>query len=275
MKLPVYNIDGQSVGREVELPASVFGLELNEQSEHVVYLAVKQYLANQRQGTHKSKQRNEIHGSTRKLHKQKGTGGSRKGNIKNPLYHGGGRVFGPQPRDYEQRLNKKVKRLARKFALTAKAQQGRIVIVEDFKMEAPKTKSYLQFLNSVKAGEVAIGSGKSVLVLNPTAAPVKPTAPRFPQPPRGAKKRAAFADKVKAYIVARQEYKTALATYEANKAAAEAAVAQTYGNIHLSSRNIPNAKTAHANLLNTYDIMNTKFLVLSESALQHLSNALS
>ncbi len=275
MKLPVYNIDGQSVGREVELPASVFGLELNEQSEHVVYLAVKQYLANQRQGTHKSKQRNEIHGSTRKLHKQKGTGGSRKGSIKNPLYHGGGRVFGPQPRDYEQRLNKKVKRLARKFALTSRAQQGRIVVVEDFKMEAPKTKAYIQFLNNLKVGDKAISTGKSILVLNPTTLLVKPTAPRFPQPPRGAKKRAGFTDKVKAYIAARQVFLTANAAYEQNKAAAALAVAQTYGNIQLSSRNIPNAKTAHANLLNIYDIMNTRFLVLSESALQHLSDTLS
>jgi large subunit ribosomal protein L4 len=274
MKLPVYNIDGQSVGREVELPASVFGLELTAQSEHVVYLAVKQYLANQRQGTHKSKQRNEIHGSTRKLHKQKGTGGSRKGSIKNPLYHGGGRVFGPQPRSYEQKLNKKVKRLARKIALTSKAQQGRIVVIEDFKMDAPKTKNYLQFLSKVKVNDVAIGTGKSMLVLNPIAMPVKPTAPRFPQPPRGAKKRATFAEKVKAYIVAKQAYIAAIATYNEGIAAAQLQNDETYGNIHLSSRNIPNAKTAHANSLNTYDIMNTRFLVISESALQQLGAAL-
>ncbi|MBK7869255.1 MAG: 50S ribosomal protein L4 [Saprospiraceae bacterium] len=146
MKVEVFNIQGEKTGRSVELPEDIFGIEPNE---HSVYLSVKQYLANQRQGTHKSKERSEITGSTRKLHRQKGTGGSRKGDIKNPLYHGGGRVFGPKPRDYSQKLNKKVKVLARKSALASKAQNESIIVIEDFSFEAPKTKAYFDILKNL------------------------------------------------------------------------------------------------------------------------------
>jgi large subunit ribosomal protein L4 len=157
MKLDVLNIQGQKTGRAVDLPDDVFGIEPNE---HVLYLAVKQYLANQRQGTHKAKERSEVSGSTRKLHRQKGTGGSRKGDINNPLYPGGGRVFGPRPRDYEQKLNKKVKRLARKSALSAKAQNGGIFVVEDFNFEAPKTKAMVDILSKLE-----VASKKTLVVV--------------------------------------------------------------------------------------------------------------
>ena len=153
MKLDVFNIQGEKTGRAVDLPDDVFGGEPNE---HVLYLAVKQYLANQRQGTHKSKERWEISGSTRKLHRQKGTGGSRKGDINSPLFPGGGRVFGPRPRDYEQKLNKKVKRLARKSALSAKAKTGSIVIVEDFNFETPKTKTFVEMLSKLNVGKKSL-----------------------------------------------------------------------------------------------------------------------
>ena len=139
MRLEVFNIKGDTTGRSVELPTEVFGIEPNE---HVVYLAVKQYLAHQRQGTHKAKERSEISGSTRKLHKQKGTGGARKGDINSPLFPGGGRVFGPKPHDYVIRLNKKVKHLARKSALSAKVSSGRVLIVEDMNFDAPKTSAF-------------------------------------------------------------------------------------------------------------------------------------
>lgn len=147
MKIEVLNIQGQTTGREVDLPDNIFGIEPNE---HAVYLSVKQYLANQRQGTHKSKERSEVSGSTRKLHRQKGTGGSRKGDINSPLFRGGGRVFGPKPRDYAMQLNKKVKRLARKSALSSKAAGGQIMVVEDFSFEAPKTKAYKTILSSLQ-----------------------------------------------------------------------------------------------------------------------------
>jgi large subunit ribosomal protein L4 len=150
MQLQVHNIQGQPTGRTVELSDAIYGIEPHE---HVVYLAVKQFLANQRQGTHKAKTRKEIHGSTRKLHKQKGTGGSRKGDIKNPLYRGGGRVHGPVPRDYSEKLPKKVKALARQSALASKAQNGGIVIVEDFQFAAPKTKEFLGVLGNLKVAE--------------------------------------------------------------------------------------------------------------------------
>ncbi|MDZ4682060.1 MAG: 50S ribosomal protein L4 [Saprospiraceae bacterium] len=150
MKVDVLNIQGQNTGRQIELPEAIFGIE---PSEHAVYLSVKQYLAAQRQGTHKSKERSEISGSTRKLHRQKGTGGSRKGDTNNPLYMGGGRVFGPRPRKYDIKLNKKVKRLARKSALSFKAGVGKILVVEDFSFEAPKTKEYLNLLLRLKLME--------------------------------------------------------------------------------------------------------------------------
>ena len=147
MKLEVLNIKGESTGRSVDLPTNVFGVEPNE---HVVYLAVKQYLANQRQGTHKAKERNEITGSTRKLKRQKGTGTARFGDIKNPIFRGGGRIFGPRPRNYSFRLNKKVKRLARISALSSKANDGQIVVVEDFSFEAPHTREYVNILQNLQ-----------------------------------------------------------------------------------------------------------------------------
>lgn len=156
MKIEVLNIEGQQTGRSVELPDSIFGIEPNE---HVVYLAVKQYLANQRQGTHKAKERSEMTGSTRKLHRQKGTGGSRKGDINSPLFHGGARVFGPRPRDYSQKLNKKVKRLARKSALSSKAADSRILVVEDFSFESPKTKAFKDIL-----AKLSVADHKTLLV---------------------------------------------------------------------------------------------------------------
>lgn len=267
MKLPVYNKEGIAVGREIELPANVFGLELNDKLQHVVYLAVKQFLANQRQGTHKSKQRNEISGSTRKLHRQKGTGGSRKGSIKNPLFHGGGRIFGPQPRDYSQQLNKKVKRLARKAVLSAKAQEGRLLIVEDFTMNAPKTKSYIGFLSALDQHANGLAAGKNLFVLNPPKSLVAPQRPR----------RLGLTNKeaIKAYSEQLAAYRTALAAYNAEKAAAEAKAKEQYTNIQLSARNVPNADIAQANMLNTYDILNTQYLVVSESALQQLITSLS
>ena len=135
MEVAVYNIKGEDTGRKVTLNDNVFAIEPNE---HVVYLAVKQYLANQRQGTHKSKERSEVSGSTRKLHKQKGGGGARIGDINSPLLRGGGRVFGPRPRDYRFKLNKKVKQLARRSALSAKAQDNQIMVVEDFTFRGTK-----------------------------------------------------------------------------------------------------------------------------------------
>lgn len=146
MKLEVLNIQGQKTGREVELPEDVFGIEPNE---HVVYLAVKQYLAAQRQGTHKTKERNEIAGSTKKLKRQKGTGTARFGDIKNPIFRGGGRIFGPRPHKYHLSLNKKVKHLARKSALSAKASAGQVFIIEDFSFEAPKTRAFADILSAL------------------------------------------------------------------------------------------------------------------------------
>ncbi|MBR9922155.1 MAG: 50S ribosomal protein L4 [Bacteroidetes bacterium] len=156
MKLDVLTIQGEKTGRQIDLPDSIFGIEPNE---HSVYLAVKQYLANQRQGTHKSKERGEVAGSTRKIKRQKGTGTARAGDIKNPIFRGGGRAFGPRPRTYEVRLNRKVKRLARKSALSAKAASGQIFVVEDFSFEAPKTKSYREIL-----AKLGVGGQKTVHV---------------------------------------------------------------------------------------------------------------
>mgnify|MGYP003299162439 CR=1 FL=1 len=146
MELTVYNIKGEDTGRKVQINDSIYAIEPNE---HVMYLAVKQFLADQRQGTHKSKERSEISGSTRKLFRQKGTGGARRGDINSPLLRGGARVFGPKPRDYSFKLNKKVKRLARFSALTYKQQEGKITVVEDFTFEAPKTKAYKEMLQSL------------------------------------------------------------------------------------------------------------------------------
>ena len=147
MELAIYNIEGQDTGRKAYLNDEVFAIEPNEQA---VYLDVKQYLANQRQGTHKSKERSEVSGSTRKLHKQKGGGGSRIGDINSPVLVGGGRVFGPRPRDYRFKLNRKVKELARKSALSVKAADNKITIVEDFTFVAPKTKDFVKFAKNLK-----------------------------------------------------------------------------------------------------------------------------
>ncbi|MBN8651594.1 MAG: 50S ribosomal protein L4 [Cytophagales bacterium] len=146
MEIAVVKQSGENTGRKVSLTSEVFGIEPND---HAIWLDVKSFLANQRQGTHKSKQRNEISGSSKKLKKQKGTGGARAGNIKNPQFKGGGRIFGPTPRDYSFKLNKKVKDLARKSALTYKAKDNQIAIVEDFNFEAPKTKQYISLLKSL------------------------------------------------------------------------------------------------------------------------------
>ena len=150
MQISVYNIKGESTGRSVTLPDEIFGIEPHE---HSVWLDVKRYLNAQRQGTHKSKERSEMSGSTRKLHKQKGTGGSRKGDINNPLYRGGGRVFGPRPRNYDIQVNAKVRKLARRSALSAKAKAGAIFIVEDFTFDAPKTSQFLAILNALQVAD--------------------------------------------------------------------------------------------------------------------------
>lgn len=157
MEVSVVNISGKETGAKVQLPEAIFGVEPND---HAIYLDVKQYLANQRQGTHKSKQRNEIAGSTRKLYKQKGTGGARAGGIKSPLFNGGGRVFGPQPRDYSFKLNKKLKQLARKSALSYKAKDNNIVVIEDFSFDTIKTKNYIKLVTDLN-----IASEKTLLVL--------------------------------------------------------------------------------------------------------------
>ena len=207
MKLDVLNINGTSTGRSIELPEEVFGIKPNE---HSVYLAVKLYLANQRQGTHKSKERWELSGSTRKLHKQKGTGGSRKGDINSPLFHGGARVFGPRPRDYWFKLNTKVSQLARRSALSSKLAEGAIIVVEDFTLSAPNTKDYINILNNLNAtGE------KALLVL--------PDIDR---------------------------------------------------NLFLSSRNVPKASVARAQDLNTYQIMNSNKIMLSESTIKLIKETL-
>ena len=148
MKLEVFGINGDSTGRSIDLPAELFEAAPND---HVMYLAVKQYLANQRQGTHKAKERAEIKGSTKKIKKQKGTGTARAGSMKNPLFRGGGRVFGPRPRTYSIKLNKKTKRLARRCALSAKAQEGQIRIIEDFTLETPQTKAFVNILSNLKS----------------------------------------------------------------------------------------------------------------------------
>lgn len=199
MQVEVKNIKGESTGRSIELPADIFGIEPNE---HAVYLAVKQYLAHQRQGTHKTKERSEASGSTRKLHKQKGTGGSRKGDI-NSVVLGGSRTFGPKPHDYAVKLNKKVRQLARKSVLSAKAAAGSITVVEDFSFEAPKTKDFVNVL-------VGLGvKGRKSLVVVP----------------------------------------------ELNEIVLK------------SSRNVERTGVARAGDLNTYQIMNTQALVLTESAI--------
>lgn len=160
MELAIYNIEGKDTGKKVKLSDEIFGITPNE---HVVYLDVKQYLANQRQGTHKAKERAEVARSTRKIKKQKGTGGARAGSLKSPLFKGGGRIFGPRPRDYHFKLNKKVKNLARQSALAAKVQSGDVSILDTVNFDAPKTKSYLQMLKALSL------EGTKTLLITPEA----------------------------------------------------------------------------------------------------------
>ncbi len=158
MQLDVLNTEGKKTGRTVELPEEIFGIEPND---HAIYLAVKQYQGAQRQGTHKVKTRMEVHGSSKKLHKQKGTGGARKGNLRNPLYKGGGTIFGPKPHAYDIKLNRKVKDLAKMSALAHKAKESAIMILEDVKMDAPKTSAFTGILSNLKI------AGKKTLVVFP------------------------------------------------------------------------------------------------------------
>lgn len=199
MQVQVLNTKGKETGRSVELPEDIFGIEPND---HVMYLAVKQYLAAQRQGTHKVKTRAEVQGASRKLHRQKGTGGSRKGNIRNPLYKGGGTIFGPKPHAYDIKLNRKVKDLAKISALSYKAKDNAIVIVEDITMDSPKTKSFLDIMGSLKV-----------------------------------------ADKKAMFIMP-----------ENNE------------NVQLSIRNVPSVLGVLLSDINTYDIINSEVLILTESA---------
>ena len=208
MEVSVLNINGENTGRKVTLDESIFGIEPNE---HVVYMAVRQYLANQRQGTHKSKERSEISGSTRKLGRQKGGGGARRGDINSPLLVGGARVFGPRPRDYYFKLNKKVKQLARKSALSQKAIENAIIVVEDFAFEAPSTKVFVEMLNKLNVCE------KKQLFVLPSS----------------------------------------------NK------------NVYLSARNLKKTDMVMASNINTYGIMNSDVLVISEGSLEIISEILT
>ena len=205
MELAVYIQQGQDTGRRVNLADEVFAIEPNE---HALYLDVKQYLANQRQGTHKSKERSEVSGSTRKLHKQKGGGGSRIGDINSPVLVGGGRVFGPKPRDYRFKLNRKLKDLARRSALSLKAAAGEIIVVESINFEAPKTKEYINFAKNLKV------DGKKVLVV----------------------------------------------------------LSEKNNNVHLSMRNVPDARLMTASDINTYAVLNHNALILSEDSVAVLNN---
>jgi large subunit ribosomal protein L4 len=199
MKVEVLNSKGIATGRSVELPEEIFGAEPNN---HVIYLAVKQYLAAQRQGTHKVKTRAEVQGASRKLHRQKGTGGSRKGNIRNPLYKGGGTIFGPKPHTYHIKVNRKVKDLAKISALSYKAKENAIVVIEDITMDTPKTKSFVDILGNLK-----------------------------------------LADKKTLFIL--PEYND---------------------NVQLSIRNIPFVLGGLLSDMNTYDIVNSEVLIMTESA---------
>src|SRR5882757_3791721 len=158
MQVDILNTKGEKTGRTVELQEEIFGIEPND---HVIYLAVKQYQGAQRQGTHKVKTRMEVHGSSKKLHKQKGTGGARKGNLRNPLYKGGGTIFGPKPHSYDIKLNRKVKDLAKMSALSYKAKENAIVVVEDITLDAPKTKTFMNILDALKVTD------KKILFISP------------------------------------------------------------------------------------------------------------
>lgn len=205
MELAIYNIEGKDTGRKANLNDAVFAVDA---SEHAVYLDVKQYLANQRQGTAKSKERSEVSGSTRKLHKQKGGGGARIGDINSPLLVGGGRVFGPRPRDYRFKLNKKVKQLARKSALTYKVQDGQVTVIENFEFAAPRTKDFVKLAKAFDA------EGKKILLVMP----------------------------------------------------------QIDRNVYLSLRNVPNARIMRASDINTYAVMNSNAILLTEGSLEIVNN---
>lgn len=204
MKLDVLNIQGQSTGRSVELPEEIFGIEPNA---HAVYLAVKQYNAAQRQGTHKAKEKHEISRTTKKLKKQKGTGTARAGSMKSPVFRGGGRAFGPKPRNYDIKLNKKVKELAKYSAYADKAKSNAIIVIEDFNLDTPNTKKYIDILANLKV------SGKSLML-----------------------------------------------TTEQNN------------NVYLSSRNLPKAKVNTVREVNTYQLIDSDVLVLSEGCINALKS---
>jgi large subunit ribosomal protein L4 len=187
MNIPIINIKGEDTGRKAKLDDSIFKIEPND---HAIYLDVKQYLANQRQGTHKSKERAEITGSTRKVKRQKGTGTARMGSMKSPVLRGGGRAFGPQPRDYGFKLNKKVKALARKSALSYKAKDKDLTVLEDFDLDQPKTKSYLEILNSL-----AVSDKKTLMVIPQSDANVVLSGRNLP------KARVALASNISTYEV--------------------------------------------------------------------------
>ncbi len=199
MQVDVLNKSGKATGRKIELPEEIFGIEPND---HVIYLAVKQYQAAQRQGTHKVKTRAEVQGASRKLHRQNGTGGSRKGNIRNPLYKGGGTIFGPKPHGYDFKLNRKVKDLAKMSALSYKAKENAIVVVEDFNMETPKTKEFMSLLSNINV------AGKKTLFV----------------------------------------------------------ITDYNDNLYLSLRNVPKVTGSLLADVNTYDLINSDVLVLTESA---------
>ena len=201
MQIDILNIEGKKTGRTIELPEEIFGVEPNN---HVIYLAVKQHLAAQRQGTHKVKTRAEVQGASRKLHKQKGTGGARKGNIRNPLYKGGGTIFGPKPHGWGFKLNRKVKDLAKISALSVKAKESSIIIVEDLQLETPKTKQFVGILKNLNINV----EGRKTMFITP-------------------------------------EYND---------------------NVYLSLRNIPTVDGAVLSDINTYDIMNSNYIVFTESA---------
>ena len=203
MELEVYSIKGSKTDRKITLADTVFGIEPND---HAIYLDVKQFMANRRQGTHRAKEKSTVSGSTRKLKKQKGTGGARAGSIKNPLYRGGARIFGPRPRDYNFKLNKKLKVLARLSALSYKAKDNNIVVVEDFSFETPKTKNFIELLKNFQ-----LAGQKTLLVM-----------------------------------------------------------ANTESNILLSSRNLKKVKVVRASDLNTYEILDAKCLLITESSLKDI-----
>jgi len=205
MELEVYNIKGSKTERKVTLPDTIFGIEPND---HAIYLDVKQFMANKRQGTHSSKEKSMISGSTRKLKKQKGTGGARSGSIKNPLFRGGARIFGPQPRDYNFKLNKKLKKLARLSALTYKAKDNNIFVVEDFSFETPKTRNFTELLKNFQL------TGQKTLLVMP----------------------------------------------------------KTEENVILSSRNLSKVKVVRASDLNTYEILDARCLLITESSLKDIES---